>query len=526
VKVNQVWDGGTRQLGFPAKHSAVSPYVLSIHLLMRKILIAAGITVLLLFGVAAVRTWRFRAATAPVATATGHFRPGAAERLGAAIRFRTVSGEDGRRFDPGPFRAFSQFLVAAFPATHRSLKRESIGESLLYTWAGADSSLDAILFIAHTDVVPVEAGTEDRWSRPPFSGMVEQGFIWGRGAIDNKSAVMGILEAVESLLLEEFRPKRTLYLAFGHDEEVGGGSGAARIASELRRRGARFEVVLDEGGVLGDGILPGVSRRTALVGVAEKGFATVELSASTDGGHSSLPPKHTAIGMLSAAVARLEENRPAVRWGVATEGMFRAVAPHFPLGQRAVFANLWLAGPLVRRKLSEDPATDAMVRTTTAPTIFQAGTKDNVLPTTAKAAVNFRIIQGDSVAGMIEHVRRAVDDSRVQVKLGGRFSAEPSRVSSDTATSYRVIADAIRSVDTSAIVAPFLVVVVTDSRYFADLGRNVYRFLPLRMEPRDLQRIHGVDERVAIADYERAIRIWRELIVRGTAMGPGLSGIR
>jgi carboxypeptidase PM20D1 len=485
---------------------------------MRKILISAAVTLLLVVGVAGVRTWRLGVDAPRIAPANGPSRPGSPERLAAAIRFPTVSHEDTARFDPEPFRAFNRYLATAFPATHAQLKREAIGESLLYTWTGTDTSKRAILFLAHTDVVPVEGGTEGEWSHPPFSGAIEGGFVWGRGAIDNKLAVMGILEAVESLVLAGFRPKRTVYLAFGHDEEVGGGTGAARVASELRRRGVRLEMVVDEGGVLGDGILPGVSRPTALVGVAEKGFATVELSATTTGGHSSLPPRSTAIGILSAAIARLEQGRPKAHWGKATDGMFRAAAPHLPIGQRAAFANLWLAGPLVRRKLAQDPATDAMIRTTTAPTIFQAGTKDNVLPSTAKAVVNFRIIQGDSVAGMVEYVRRAIDDARIAVTLGGRFSAEPSRVSSDTSAAYRALGDAIRSVDTLAVVAPFLVVVVTDSRYFADLGQHVLRFLPIRMRPRDLQRIHGVDERVSIADYERAILTWREMIVRGAAL--------
>jgi carboxypeptidase PM20D1 len=403
---------------------------------------------------------------------------------------------------------------------HVLLEREVVGgHSLLYRWPGRDSTLKPILLLAHQDVVPVEPGTEANWQEEPFAGRITAGFIWGRGSIDNKSAVLGTLEAVEMLLGEGFQPERTILLAYGHDEEVGGSRGAREIAGLLRRRGVELHMVVDEGGVIGDGILRGVSRPVALVGIAEKGFATIELTTRTTGGHSSLPPRQSAIGILGAAVARLEAEPLRARLEGPTRQLFDRLAPSFPVAQRALFSNLWLSRPLVLRTLTSSPTTNAMVRTTTAVTIFQAGTKDNVLPSHARAVINFRIHPGDSIAGVLAHVRRVVDDPRVEAGLVGRFSAEPSAVSGTESEAFRTLERSVRSVVPSALVAPYLVVVVTDSRYFADLCRDVFRFLPLRLGPGDLERIHGTNERIAIRDYEQAIRIYRRLLVDAAGRG-------
>jgi carboxypeptidase PM20D1 len=323
------------------------------------------------------------------------------------------------------------------------------------------------------------------------------------------------------MLLEEgFRPTRSVYLAFGHDEEVGGSHGAQEIAKLLKTRNVQLEMVLDEGGVIGDGILPAVSAPTALVGIAEKGFTNIELSTRSSGGHSSLPPPQSTIGILSAAVTRIEQNQMAARLapGSAPQQLFDHIGSEFPFGQRLAFANLWLTRPIVLRKLEGSPATNAMVRTTAAVTMFHAGTKDNVLPGYARAVINFRILQGHRVRDVTDHVRRVIDDPRIEVRTVGAFSAEPSAVSSTESASLRTLERTIRSVAPDVLVAPYLVVVVTDSRYFSPLSSNVYRFLPLRLTPPDLSRMHGTDERVAVRDYEQAIRMYRQLIVNLAGM--------
>src|SRR5688572_16567266 len=272
-------------------------------------------------------------------------------------------------------------------------------------------------------------------------------------------------------------------------------------------------MVLDEGGVIGDGILSGVSAPVALVGIAEKGFVTIELSAATQGGHSSLPPRQTAVGILSAAIARLEASPMRARLESPTRELFDRVGPQFPTVQRLVFANLWLTRPLVIRALEKVPTTNAMVRTTTAVTMFHAGTKDNVLPSSAKATINFRILPGDTIANVVAHVRQVVDDDRVQIKIGGRFSAEPSPVSNVDSESFRTLGRAIHEIAPDVIVAPYLVVVVTDARHYGEISRSIFRFLPLRLTSRDLERLHGVDERIGVREYEAAVRTYRRLMI-------------
>lgn len=481
---------------------------------MKKAFLLVGAVLAVLVTVSVVLTARYDSRlprVTPVPSVT--IRNGAAERLAGAIRIPTMSTEDPSAFDGNAFQRFHAYLGMAFPRVHSQLQRETVAtHSLLYTWHGTDPSLKPILLLGHLDVVPAEPGTEGKWARHPFGGEVADGFIWGRGAIDNKSTVLGILEAVEMLLGEGFQPVRTVYLAYGHDEEVGGTAGAREIAALLRSRGVELEMVLDEGGVIGDGILAGITRPVALVGIAEKGFVTIELSTRVPGGHSSLPPNHTAVGIVSAAVARLEENQMAARLEEPTRKLFERVGPQFPVRERAVFANLWLTRPLVIRRLQDSPATNAMVRTTTAPTIFYAGTKDNVLPDYARAVINFRILPGDSIASVVDHVRQTISDDRVEIKTVGRFSAEPSTISSTDSESFRTLERTIRSVVPSALVAPYLVAVVTDARHYSVLSRNVFRFLPLTLTSRDLERIHGIDERIAIEHYEQAIRTYRQIM--------------
>jgi carboxypeptidase PM20D1 len=469
----------------------------------------------LVVGVVLVRTARLGSAEPVPPRAPEVAVPdGAAHRLAGALRFPTISSDDPDAFKGEAFGALHTYLSAVFPRVHSTLRRDLIGtHSLLYTWQGSDPSLRPILLLGHLDVVPVEAASVSTWQHDPFGGQVADGFIWGRGAIDHKSAVVGMLEAVEMLLGADFRPARTVYLAYGHDEEVGGMHGARAIAAQLTARGVELEMVLDEGGVIGDGLLPGIAAPVALIGVAEKGFVTLELTTRTAGGHSSLPPRQSAVGILSAAVARLEEHQMPARLDGPTRQMFERVGPQFPLVQRAVFANLWLTRALVLRSLAANPATNAMVRTTTAATIFQAGTKDNVLPSHARAAINFRILPGDSVAGVVARVGRVIADARVEVNAAGRFTAEPSAVSPADGGAFQTLARTIRSIDPDVIVAPYLVVVVTDARYYTGLSRNVFRFLPVRLSSRDLARMHGVDERIGIAEYETAIRIYRQLVL-------------
>jgi carboxypeptidase PM20D1 len=469
------------------------------------------LVLVLLAGVLLVNTLRISAppagAIAPVNGAA--LDDAALRRLGTAISHRTVSSGSPAA-DPAAFAAFHEFLQDAFPRAHAELNRTRIGGlSLLYEWRGTDTAASPVLFLAHQDVVP--AAEPAAWTHPPFSGALEGGYVWGRGAMDDKSSLMGWLEAIEQLLASDFRPARTVYLAFGHDEETGGEEGAAAIARHLAARGVQLEFVLDEGGFVGQGLLPGVAAPVALVGIAEKGYLTVELVASEAGGHSSRPPPQTAIGMVSAAVAKLEAHPFPGRIDGATEAMFDRLAPHLPFGQRLVVANRWLLGPVLVAALESSTNTAPLVRTTTAPTMFEAGEKDNVLARHARATVNLRILPGESVATTLARIERIIDDPRVQRRA--TTAVEPSHTSSTASPAWELLGRSIREVlGNEIIVAPYLLFAGTDSKHFAPIAKDVYRFFPLTVTPEDVARFHGIDERIALGDYESVIAVYTQIL--------------
>ena len=328
--------------------------------------------------------------------------------------------------------------------------------------------------------------------------------------MDDKVAVLGSLEAVELLLAQGFRPTRTVYLAFGHDEEIGGHQGAARIASLLRSRGVRLEYLIDEGLCIGHGLIPGVAAPLAMIGIAEKGRLVLELTARTGGGHASMPPAQTAIGILSAAIQRLETNPMPTAMKEPVRQLFASVGPAMPFLQRVVLANLWLLEPLVRYQLAGSPSTNALVRTTAAVTMARAGTKENLLPTEATATVDFRILPGDTIAAVMEHVSRVINDPRITIRrLQG---SEPSPVSDTTAASFNAVAASIQRAFPDAVVAPGLVIAGTDSKHYISISDAAYRFLPLRLTPEDLPRIHGTDERIAVDNYAEIIAFYLQLL--------------
>jgi carboxypeptidase PM20D1 len=477
--------------------------------MMRRALALVVVAAVLLVAVVLWRAGRFtsRQVVPPPPERLTIDSAGAVERLARAIRLRTVSEEDSTRRDPGALLAMHALLDTSFPRVHALLRREVIGRSLLYRWPGSDTSLPALLLAGHMDVVPADPAS---WSHPPFSGTVTGGYVWGRGALDDKVGVVGALEAVEALLGEGFRPARTVYLAFGQDEEVGGEQGAAAIAGLLGRRRIRLEAVVDEGGAILEGIVPGVAAPVATVGIAEKGSVSLALVARVAGGHSSMPPSRTAIGLLARAIDRLERH-PFPGSLRAARGLFEAVGPDMAWPYRVLFANLWLFEPVIVRRLVSEPSTAASVRTTIAPTIIEGGTKENVLPGSARAVVNLRILPGETVQRAVARVTRVIDDPAIAISIVGR-GRDPSAVSPAGGPEFRALATAIRQIHSEAVVAPYVVVGATDARYYASLTRNVYRFLPVRLASRDLERLHGVDERIAVAEYLDAVRVYAQII--------------
>ncbi|WP_322514669.1 M20 family peptidase [Rhodopseudomonas palustris] len=441
---------------------------------------------------------------------------GAAQRLAEAIRFRTISNFLNPEQDADALRGMQAHIAASFPAFHAAATRELVnGKSLLYTWQGSGSGTDPqarpIALLAHQDVVPIAPKTEQDWQHKPFDGVIADGFVWGRGSWDDKGNLYAMLEAAEQMAKQGFRPKRTIYFAFGHDEEVSGLRGAKQIADLLAARNVRLDFVLDEGLLITDGIMKGLDRPAALIGVSEKGYATLVLTARGTPGHSSMPPRDTAIGMLAAALTHLEDNRLPMRVRGSVADMFDTLAPEMRGFNRVVLSNLWLFKPLLLREFAKSGTTEAMVRTTTALTVFNAGDKDNVLPGIAEASVNFRLLPGDTQASVTDHVRTSVANDRIAIQ-GFEGNFDPPPVTGTAGPSYVALNRTIREIFPDVIVAPGLMIAATDSRHYSAVADNILRFSPVRATSEDLKRFHGTNERISIKNYADMIRFYVRLI--------------
>uniref|UniRef100_Q07VM8 Peptidase M20 n=1 Tax=Rhodopseudomonas palustris (strain BisA53) TaxID=316055 RepID=Q07VM8_RHOP5 len=485
--------------------------------IIRNVVALLLLALVLLIGVLAYNTFRHGsrqlqvAAVAPVAVDEA----GAAQRLGEAIRFKTISNFLNPDQAAEPLRAMQAHLVASFPAFHAAAKREIVGSySVLYSWEGSDPSAKPIALLAHQDVVPIAPKTEADWQHPPFDGVVADGFVWGRGSWDDKGNLYAMLEAAEAMARQGFRPKRTIYFAFGHDEEVSGLRGAKAIVELLASRGTKLDFVLDEGLLITEGIMPGLAKPAALIGIAEKGYATLVLTARATPGHSSMPPRETAIGMMSAALTRLEKDQLPLQLRGTVVEMFDTLAPEMSGVNRVVLSNLWLFKPLLLSQMAKNAVTGANLHTTTALTIFNAGDKDNVLPGHAEAAVNFRLLPGDTEASVTDHVRTTMRNDRIAIATSpGNF--DPPPVSGSGSAAFRNLNRTIREVFPDVVVAPGLMVAATDSRHYSAISDNVFRFSPVRANGEDLKRFHGTNERLSIKNYADMIRFYRRLIENG-----------
>lgn len=432
------------------------------------------------------------------------------EHLGRALRLDTVVFEDRSQNDPADITAFHEFLRDTYPLTHKTCVVEPVNElSLLYTWEGSDPQEEPIVLMAHMDVVPIEPGTEGDWAHEPFSGEISDGRLWGRGALDDKGRLVATIEAVEHLIGAGFEPTRTVYVAFGHDEEIGGNEGAKEVAATLRDRGVRPWFVLDEGGLVVDSIPMLVDGPVALVKVAEKGLVNVKLTARSEGGHSSVPPASTAAGRIGEAVHLLETHPVPARIAVLAP-LFDALASVMDSKTAAVLKNLRVTGPVVTRMLSAKPETNALIRTSTAVTMVSGGVKSNVLPQEAWAVVNYRILPGDSVDSVMAHVRDVVGPD-IAVETYGEMLVEPSSFSSTESEAWAVVRSSVEEAFPAATVAPWILTGATDSRYFQPLAGDVYGFGPFTMRPTD-SGIHGTDEAMRTSDAEGAVSFFCRLI--------------
>ncbi len=438
-----------------------------------------------------------------------------AARLSQAIAFETITYAGG---DPTPDAAqpwldLHDWMAAAYPRVHANLILETVADySLLYKWQGSDSSLDPVILMAHQDVVPVNDGTLDDWTGAPFAGEIIDGYVYGRGALDDKSSMVAILEAGEALLASGFQPQRTVYFMFGHDEEVSG-RGAAAMVDLLDARGVRAELVLDEGFfVIEDSPITGGPM--GFIGVAEKGYITLELTANALGGHSSQPPRNSANVQLARAIVALDENQMKADFSKPpVSDLFAAAAPDMGFAQRMALANMWLFGGMVDRQLSEGVG-NAMIRTTTAPTMLEGSIKENVLPQRATAIVNFRIHPNDTPDVVIAHARRVAGKFDVEVALAeGGIGSSASPVSPTSSRAYSVLAAVAEQAGEGASVVPGLVIGATDARFASKISDHVYRFVPSLVTLEDTAGFHGTNERLSVANMGRMIEGYAQLIL-------------
>jgi carboxypeptidase PM20D1 len=480
----------------------------------RVLWVLLAVVLLLAAGVAA-NTWRQGSRQVDVAPAPpiAIDEKALAEKLSGAVRFKTVSSLTDPDLNKDQFLAQQEYLKQRFPRVHATLKREVVGDlSLLYTWQGKDPQARPIAFMAHQDVVPIEPGTEGKWASPAFAGEIRDGYIWGRGAWDDKGNLVAQMEAVEMLLASGFQPRQTVYLISGADEEVNSLRGAKQVAKLLADRKVKLEFIIDEGLFIGSGFIPGMSKQVAIVGVAEKGYLSVALKAKGTPGHSSAPPTggKSAISILSAALRRLDERQlPAALEGVARES-FETLAPEMNGMQRVVLSNLWLFKPLVLSQLQKSAPTNSMLRTTTALTIVQAGNKDNVIPAEANAVVNFRILPGESRRSVMQHVKDVVGEGIDVSEIPG--ATEPTAVSPTDTPSFQLLQRTLRSLFPDVIVTPGLYTAGSDSHQFTEISDNIYRFSPVRVKAEDLPRLHGTNERIAVSNLAELVRFYHQLI--------------
>lgn len=434
------------------------------------------------------------------------------DRFRELLRIPTVSHADESETDWAAFDAFRAAIERLYPGVHRVLERQVVdGHSLLYRWPGAEAS-DPLVLMAHIDVVPV---VESEWDHPPFgAGIVGEGedaAIHARGAIDDKGALVAILEAVERLVAEDFTPARDVYLAFGHNEETAGG-GAQAIVDVLRGRGIRPALVLDEGGAVVDGVIPGVSVPTAMVGVAERGVMTLLLTAREAGGHASTPPATPATARLARAIDRLHRHPFPTRLAAPVRAMLSTVAPHVPQPLRTLLGTLGLTGPLVAAAFSRlGPEMNAIVRTTAVATQLSGAPGENVLATTARAAINIRLLTGDTVEGAAARVRRVIADPEVEVEV--RHGSDPSPVSPWRGEAWRRIAVAVgETLGDEVVTTPYLQLGASDSRWFTAISDHVYRFTPFHLTRPERDALHAHNERIRVDVWLRGIEFYRALV--------------
>jgi carboxypeptidase PM20D1 len=428
------------------------------------------------------------------------------------VQFKTISTPDDNKENAASFIGFHKFLRETYADVFSKMEvKEFPPFGLLLKWEGKNPELKPIMFMAHQDVVPVEEGTADQWAHPPFAGVIENGMIYGRGTLDDKGSLIGILEAMSYLIKEGYTPERSIYLQFGDTEEILGDT-AFTVAKYFKDNNIMLDSVFDEGGFIIADLMTQVPGPVAVIGVTEKGYLDLELSTKAKGGHSSMPLPQTTVGIISKAISRLEENQLPMHFEGVGHKFLEDLARHMPFKDRFFLANTWLFKPFMGARFSKTPATAASFRTTTAATVFNAGERPNILPAEAKALVNFRIMPGETVESVIDHVKKKIHDPRI--KINKRKNSNPSPVSSYDNNVYRAIAKGIYALfpEQQPLIVPYVTIGATDSRHFAEVSENQYRFLSALITNAELTGFHGANERLSVENVGKMIQFYMLLV--------------
>lgn len=477
---------------------------------LKKLLTYLLLSLLILGSVVAFRTLTAKSKQDAIAALPMPALPAkAVEHLQKAIQCQTVSFGDSTQWKAEPFLQLRQLMEAAYPLFHSQLSREIISNySYLYTWKGKNPALAPYIFMAHQDVVPIEEASRKLWTADPFAGELKNGIIYGRGAIDNKCNLVSMLESAEKLLQQGFQPERTIYFVFGHDEEIGGKKGALPIAQLLATRGIKADLLIDEGGILTKDKVSGVQKTVALLATAEKGYLSLAFSVTKKGGHSSMPESETAVDILMNALTRLHDNPFPARFDPATQGFMAYLGPEMAFPSNMAFANQWLFKNMVIKGFDKKATTRAMIHTTSVTTMFNAGIKDNIVPTIATAVANFRLLPGDSAKWVMERVKSIIHDDRVTIEPRNNTFAEGSKAASTEGIGFQKINRIVKQTFENVITTPFLLIGATDSRHFGHVSDNIIKFSPVT----DPIGFHTHDEQVTVDSYQHSIWFFEQLM--------------
>ena len=389
--------------------------------------------------------------------------------------------------------------------------RRVAGHSLLLEWPGSEPASKPIMLLTHLDVVPVESATVADWTYPPYAGQLAAGQVWGRGAIDNKSSIVSIMHAIRHLIALDFQPRRTVYIGVSHDEEVGGAMGARGISNVLRDAGTELEFTLNEGLAVTDGLIKGVESPVAMIGLAERGYFSVRLTARATGGHSSIGGEDNAINRVAEALHRLAQQPMDAVLTAPTLDMLTTLAPSMGTLGRFVLSRPDLFGALIKRQLLGSVETRSLVQTSITPTMLNAGVKENVVARVATAVVNVRPIPGNSVEACIEHIQRVTEGLGISATIIAEATGA-SPVSRSDVAAYRAVESAIGAIFPDALIAPGLAVAATESRFYSDLTQANFRFMPYRLDKSNVRSIHGVDERMDIDNLHEMVKFFVTLL--------------